>query len=158
MNAEGEVGVVPLGRRKILLARIPVFAGLPRELLEELAASLRARRHPAGQAIVTEGHIGDRLYVIENGRAEVTTDGPTGPVVLATLKPGDLFGEIALLNITRRRQATVKALTAMVTLSLSAAVFEKILAAFPEARLDLATSAEALLKAKYLKKKNTHPK
>jgi CRP-like cAMP-binding protein len=76
--------------------------------------------------------------------------------LLASLESGDLFGEIALLNSTRRRQATVKALTALVTLSLSAAAFERALAAFPEARLDLATTAEALLTAKYLKKKSPH--
>jgi hypothetical protein len=42
------------------------------------------------------------------------------------------------------------------TLSLSAAALEKALAAFPETRLELATSAEALLTAKYLKKKSLH--
>jgi hypothetical protein len=47
----------------------------------------------------------------------------------------------------------VKTLTALMTLSLSAAAFEKALAAFPETRLERATSAEALLTAKYLKKR-----
>ena len=156
MNEAGEAGVIPSERRKELLARIPGFADLPAELLEELAASLREESYPPGRAVVTEGEIGDRLYLIERGCAEVTTAGPTGPVLLATLESGDLFGEIALLNSTRRRQATVKALTTLATLSLSAAAFERALAAFPEARLDLATTAEALLTAKYLKKKSPH--
>jgi CRP-like cAMP-binding protein len=156
MNEEGEAGVIPSERWKELLARIPGFADLPVELLEELAASLREEQYPADRAVVTEGEIGDRLYLIERGCAEVTTAGPTGLALLATLESGDLFGEIALLNTSRRRQATVKALTALVTLSLSAAAFEKALAAFPEARLDLATTAEALLTAKYLKKKSPH--
>ena len=156
MNEEGEAGVIPSERRRELLARIPGFADLPAELLEELAASLREESYPPGRAVVTEGEIGDRLYLIERGCAEVATAGPTGPVLLATLESGDLFGEIALLNTTHRRQATVKALTALITLSLSAAAFEKALAAFPEARLDLATTAEALLTARYLKKKSSH--
>jgi len=145
---------------------------LPAELLEELAASLREDRvlaalswngavgKPAAAGNIglhfAEGQIGDCLYLIESGCAEVATAGPTGLVLLASLESGDLFGEIALLNSTRRRQATVKALTALVTLSLSAAAFERALAAFPEARLDLATTAEALLTAKYLKKKSPH--
>ena len=129
---------------------------MPAELLEELAASLREEQFPAGRAVVAEGQIGDCLYLIESGCAEVATAGPTGLVLLASLESGDLFGEIALLNSTRRRQATVKALTALVTFSLSAAAFERALAAFPEARLDLATTAEALLTAKYLKKKSPH--
>jgi len=153
MNEENEAGSIPSARRKELLARIPSFAELPAELLEELAASLCEEQYPPGQAIVTEGELGDCLYLIERGSAEVTTTGPTKPVLLATLESGDLFGEIALLDTTRRRHATVKALTSLVTLSLSAAAFEKALAAFPEARLDLATKAEALLTAKYLRKK-----
>ena len=156
MNEAGEAGVIPPERRQELLARIPGFADLPAELLKELAAGLREEQYPSGRPVVTEGEIGDRLYLIERGCAEVTTAGPTGPVLLATLESGDLFGEIALLNSTRRRQATVKALTTLATLSLSAAAFERALAAFPEARLDLATTAEALLTAKYLKKKSPH--
>ena len=154
MNEEGEVGAIPAERRKELLARIPGFADLPSALLEELAASLREEQYSAGRAVVTEGEIGDRLYLIERGCAGATTAGPTGPILLAMLESGDLFGEIALLDTARRRHATVKALTALVTLSLSAAAFAKALAAFPEARLDLATTAEALLTAKYLKKKS----
>ena len=115
---------------------------------------MREEQYSAGRAVVTEGEIGDRLYLIERGCAGATTAGPTGPILLAMLESGDLFGEIALLDTARRRHATVKALTALVTLSLSAAAFAKALAAFPEARLDLATTAEALLTAKYLKKKS----
>ena len=158
MNEESGVGVIPLERRKELLARVPGLAGLPAELLGELAASLLEEQSSRGRAVVTEGEIGDRLFLIEHGSANVTTTGRTGPVWLATLEAGDMFGEIALLNSTRRRQATVRALSPLVTLSLSAAAFEKALAAHPEARLDLATKAETLLTAKYLRKKTTPPR
>ncbi len=158
MNEDGGAGLIPSERRQALLARIPGFAGLPAELSAELAASLRKESFPQGRVVVAEGEIGDRLYLIESGRAEVTTAGLTGSVVLALLESEDLFGEIALLHATHRRQATVKALTPLVTLSLSAAAFERALVAFPEAQLDLATTAEALLTAKYLKKKTTHPR
>ena len=52
----------------------------------------------------TQGDIGDRYYVIESGEAEVIGDGR----VVATLGPGEGFGEIALLRRTRRT-ATVAA-------------------------------------------------
>jgi CRP-like cAMP-binding protein len=135
-------------RRKALLTRIPGFAELPPNLLGELASSLREEHHTAGAPIVKEGEVGDRLYLIERGHVEVSTRGPNDRLVLTTLGPDDMFGEIALLSDARRRQATVKATEPLVALTLSAAAFQQALAAFPEVRIDLAMSADGLLAAK----------
>ena len=61
---------------------------------------------PAGEVVFDQGDVGDRYYVIEAGEADVVGDG----VVVATLGPGEGFGEIALLRRTRRT-ATVRART-----------------------------------------------
>ncbi len=155
MKPEGHSDTVPLERRQELLRGIAGFSAIPASLIEELAASLREEHFPAGAVVVAEGQVGDRLYVIERGRAEVSTAGATEAVVLAQLDQGDMFGEIALLAPSRRRQATVAAVTALHTLSLSGPVFERALAACPEVRLDIAAVADTLLTAKFLKQQGS---
>lgn len=71
----------------------------------------RAHFEP-GAAIVTQGEIGDRFYVIARGKVEVLRDQPDGGAVwLATLGPGEYFGEVALLK-DLPRTATVRAVEA----------------------------------------------
>jgi NADH dehydrogenase len=68
----------------------------------------RAHFEP-GEAIVSEGELGDRFYIIENGRVEVVRHGGGAPARLATLGAGEYFGEMALLR-DLARTATVRAL------------------------------------------------
>ena len=91
-----------------LLQRVPMLHPLPLPAIEQLARGLESVTVPAGQTVFTQGDIGDRYYVIEAGAADVVGDGR----VVATLGPGEGFGEIALLRRTRRT-ATVVARTAL---------------------------------------------
>jgi len=91
-----------------LLQQVPMFHPLPLPAIEQLARGLEPVEVPAGRAVVTQGEIGDRYYVIESGEADVVGDG----TIVATLGPGEGFGEIALLRSTRRT-ATVVARTAL---------------------------------------------
>jgi len=61
-----------------------------------------------GDIIVAEGDPGDCMYVIQEGEAEVLREEVGVPVVVDTLKAGDLFGEMAILEHTVR-SATVRA-------------------------------------------------
>src|SRR5215210_4342495 len=81
----------------------------------------------------------------------VSTAGQGGPLPLATLGPGELFGEIALLEPGGRRQATVTATTPLLTLSLAALDFHGVLNAHPEARTAFSEVVQTLLAAKFLK-------
>lgn len=64
----------------------------------------------AGEAIVTQGEIGDRFYILERGRVEVVRqEGGGTETVLATLGPGEYFGELALMR-DLARTASVRAL------------------------------------------------
>jgi putative peptide zinc metalloprotease protein len=134
-----------------LLKEVPAFSRLPEETLEELAGLLCEERHRAGGVVMAEGDRGDQLYLISGGHAEVSAEGSKGPVPLATLGPGEMFGEIALLESAGKRQATVTAKTDLLTLSLSAPAFHRVLDAYPEARTAFSEAAEEMLIAKFLK-------
>ena len=72
--------------------------------IEQLASGLEAVDAPAGQVVFHPGAVGDHSFVIQSGDAEVIGDG----AIVATLGPGEGFGEIALLRRIRRT-ATVRA-------------------------------------------------
>lgn len=86
-----------------LLQQVPMFRPLPLPVIEQLARGLEPVTVTAGQAVVTQGDIGDRYYVIVSGEVDVIGDGR----IVATLGPGEGFGEIALLRRTRRTATVV---------------------------------------------------
>lgn len=71
-----------------------------------------------GQDIVRQGEVGRRLYLIRRGEAEVVMGAPGREEVVATLGPGDHFGERAVFQNVRRT-ATVRARTRVELLALS---------------------------------------
>jgi MFS family permease len=91
-----------------LLRTVTVFDPLPLPALEQLAAGLRPRHVPAGAVVYQQGDAADGCLVIEQGNAEVIGDGR----LIATVGPGELVGEIALLRQVSRT-ATVRAVTEM---------------------------------------------
>ncbi len=92
----------------VRLAAIPLFAEFEPEQLEALAAVVSEVEAEEGQAIATEGDFGHALYAIESGTAEVSRNGEA----VRTLGPGDVFGEVAVLQ-AGRRTATVVASSPM---------------------------------------------
>jgi putative peptide zinc metalloprotease protein len=138
-------------RRLQLLTGVPAFAHLPTSALERLAARLEEERFPLDGIVATEGDAEDRLYLILEGRARASTTGPSGPVPLASMGSGELFGEIALLEPGGRRQATVTAVDPLLLLSLRAADFRRLLEVHPEAHAAFVKVADDLLVTKFLK-------
>jgi CRP-like cAMP-binding protein len=106
----------------------PVLADLPEAELDELATAMSEVEIQAGAKVVTADDYGSTVYFIEHGEADVLADGDEST---ETLRPGDTFGEIALL-LTGERSATVVARTPMQLLSLSGQDFQRIRARVPE--------------------------
>jgi MFS family permease len=96
--------VVPWPDAIRLLRGHRLFSPLPAPVLEGLARELQGEPVRAGRVVIAEGDVGDRFYLISDGRFEVTI----AHSHLGELGPGDGFGEIALLRDVRRT-ATVTA-------------------------------------------------
>lgn len=110
------------------LSGIPFFGGLEPAALERLAASMRARRFRRGEVIFHIGDPGDALFVIVSGDIKISLPSETGDeAILATLRPGDVFGELALLD-GAPRSASATALGATETVVLPRDRFRELLA------------------------------
>jgi NADH dehydrogenase len=87
----------------------------------------------AGEAVFEQGDLGDRLYIILRGEAEVVQKENGMNVVLARLGPGEYFGEMALLN-QKTRGATVRCVTPMDVLAVRKGEFSSLVANLPDLR------------------------
>ena len=85
------------------LAAVDLFAALAPESREELSRRALRRVFDSGEAIVGEGEAGDSLLVIDRGRVRIAKGG----VALATLGPGEFFGEMSLLTGEPRSASAV---------------------------------------------------
>ncbi len=77
----------------------PLFESLPPPIIEALARQCSARTLPSGATLFRKGDPGDTLYGVRRGQIRIETTTPAGQRhTLAFVGPGDLFGEIALLD------------------------------------------------------------
>jgi CRP/FNR family cyclic AMP-dependent transcriptional regulator len=97
------------------LGNVPLFRACTKQDLRAIARLADSDRCRAGEVLVKEGRRGNELFVIVEGEATVTRDGKD----VATLGPGDYFGELAVLR-PAPRTATVTATTDMELLIVTA--------------------------------------
>jgi CRP/FNR family cyclic AMP-dependent transcriptional regulator len=86
------------------LKRIPIFADVPDEDLTVITTFASTDEVPEGKTIVKQGDYANAFMAIEEGTAKVTRDGEQ----VGELGPGDIFGEIGLIE-KEKRTATVEA-------------------------------------------------
>jgi CRP/FNR family transcriptional regulator, cyclic AMP receptor protein len=119
-----------LAQRMHALADVPLFAGLSKQQLQALARVCSSHRWPAESCIVAEGSYEEFCYVVVEGTADVVRGGRP----IARLGPGELFGEIALLD-PGPRSATVMAVTDVVAVRLPRRGFVDVAVSDPHVAL-----------------------
>ena len=117
------------------LERVPPLRGGDPVLLSHVSMPAPTRGVSVGEIIVACGEPGSEMFLISRGEVEVDAAGR----VLATLRDGDFFGEIALL-LSERRIATVRAKTPA-TSSSSSSAFSQILADHEQFARDIRAAA-----------------
>ena len=115
VTAAGSEARAPIGNAPIdALGRVSLFSDLDRQEVVQIARLFKERRFPNGETIVREGTGGSAFYLITSGNATVSIGGEQ----IATLQPGDYFGEMALID-EAPRSATVTATSDMVCLGIT---------------------------------------
>ena len=123
------------------LAAVPLFEGLSKKQLRRISSLMTRIDRPAGEVLTTEGQQGYEFFIVLEGEVEVRQ----GDRVIATRRPGDYVGEIALLD-RRPRTATVVATTPVSVEVLSRSEFVSLLAEVPELSAQvMATMAQRLV-------------
>jgi len=123
-----------------LLAEVPFFQLLDDREREALAAQLDEVSFPAGTVIFHYGDPGGSMYVIRSGCAEVYFKDDTGErIVLESPGPGDVFGELSLLD-GGSRTASVVAVEDIEALHVDRGDLDRFFALQPQAALDLMTA------------------
>ncbi|HEX4755742.1 MAG TPA: cyclic nucleotide-binding domain-containing protein [Candidatus Dormibacteraeota bacterium] len=109
------------------LADAPLFAGVARQAIVEALANFDEARYPSGRRVLVEGLRGSDFFLIVTGTVAVAIDGWR----LATLGPGDFFGEMAILG-AGLRTASVRAETPLHCLVLPNGKLETLLLDHPQ--------------------------
>jgi CRP-like cAMP-binding protein len=115
-----------------LLNRVNLFASLGGIPLSAIADRAVEVEFPAGRPIVRQGEVGTGFFLIVSGGGRVTRDGN----VIATLKAGDFFGEMSLLD-QMPRVATVTAEGPTVCLGVASWDFDRLLEEQPRLAIGL---------------------
>ena len=127
-----------------LLATAPLFRPLDRKQRLDLVRRFTAHDVAPGTVIIREGQPGQGLYVVLHGEVDVSKIDGEEKVLLATLKPSDVFGEISLLH-DEPTTATVTAATNATVLFLGRDIFQRLIEAVPEIRLYIESLGEERL-------------
>lgn len=128
--ANGSVNV------RLLLKELPLFSGLPSDILHFLGLNAQPRSYPPFTDIIQQDSQGREVYFIVRGEVEVLSeranhqpgrsqsDGLENPTfdVKARLREGQYFGEVVSLSLAPRRTATVRSVTAVECLMISGEV------------------------------------
>jgi CRP-like cAMP-binding protein len=133
------------------LATMRLFDDLDPDDLAVVAGQLRPKSFDPGEVMVREGETGDECFVITSGSAAVVATDLIGEeVTIATLGPGELVGEVSLLD-NSPRTATVRTVGAVETLSMPRAALDRLRDSSPRLRQWLEERVHRLLIRSYLK-------
>ncbi len=127
-----------LGMNAEVLKRSPLFAGMTEYQRRKAVLISETHEFRAGDRLVRQGSTGRSMYLILEGEAEVVRQTGSGAQELATLLPGEIFGEVGYVRAVERN-ADVRAVTDVTALRFDYERMQKDLKFFPNivARLNL---------------------
>ncbi|AGA59199.1 Transcriptional regulator, Crp/Fnr family [Thermobacillus xylanilyticus] len=120
-----------------LRSAIPFFREMDPEVTESLAPYLTERTFKKGTVIFVEGDEGDDVYFIRSGAVQIYTFDGTKKVMLAYLRDGDYFGEMAMMKPGAQRSASAEAAQLTKVYALKRNVFERLILDHPRLALYL---------------------
>jgi CRP-like cAMP-binding protein/Fe-S-cluster-containing hydrogenase component 2 len=115
-----------------LFHTIPIFAGVSQTILDELALKVTLHSYDTGDVVFRQNDDVDALYLVRYGFVKVSEYDKDGQEkVVAYLKEGHYFGEIALLAMDGKRTATVSAINRIELIKISREEFNKLTDSHP---------------------------
>jgi CRP/FNR family cyclic AMP-dependent transcriptional regulator len=114
-----------VGERTMALKAVPFFQQLSDKELDVVRSVAVEKSYPKNAVVLTEGEMGDALYMIESGKVKVFIGDEDGrEIILKLLGPGAFFGELSMVD-KQARSASVTTTEASTFLVLSHAAFER---------------------------------
>src|SRR5215472_15322127 len=119
-----------------VLKGVPIFSKMEPAKLKLIAFTGERMTFGAGQEVCHQGDLGDAMYVILGGAADVLLDTDKGQIRVAELKKNGFFGETAIL-LAAPRNATIKASESLLTLKISKDMFYRLVAEVPQMAIEV---------------------
>src|SRR5512141_2055145 len=114
-----------IGERTQTLKAVPFFTQLADKELDLVRSVATEKHFPKNAVVLTEGEMGDSLFMIQSGKVKVFIGDEEGrEIILKILGPGDFFGEMSMID-KQPRSASVTTIEAATFLVLTHAAFEK---------------------------------
>ena len=122
-----------------MLADIPVFSLLDHDERSTMASLMDCKKFAQNQVLFEVGDVGDCLYILHSGHVHVYVENTTGEkIVLGEFEPGEVFGEISLLD-GGPRTATAIAMEESECFVLTREDLQELITKHPHAAIDLLT-------------------
>lgn len=128
-----------------LLRSTELFHDLDTPTLQLVAQQLTEQTYDDGQVVFHEGEAGERLFLLLSGAMHVYVERGGKTITYATVKPGECFGEMALIE-DRARSATVRALVPSRCCALSKPDFLDLIQRYPHIALEVMRSLSRRLR------------
>lgn len=119
-----------------ILKGVPLFSKVEPAKLKLIAFTGERMNYSEGQELFHQGDVGDAMYVILAGVADVLLETPGGQIRVAELKKNSFVGDIAILCDVPRT-ATIKAREPLTTLRISKDMFYRLVAEFPTMAIEM---------------------
>jgi CRP/FNR family transcriptional regulator, cyclic AMP receptor protein len=119
-----------------ILKSVPLFSKVEPAKLKLIAFTGERVNYAEGQELFHQGDVGDAMYVILGGVADVLLETPSGQIRVAELKKNSFVGDIAILCDVPRT-ATIKAREPLTTLKISKDMFYRLVGEFPQMAIEM---------------------